>query len=117
MMEWRETGLVNRDPSRSLWVMCPVMSKFFDSNSQNSIIGIIVGNDNPQSITVQCILRVFEENRETLTNYSQTQTVNPDDEVDFFWVLEDKSIALPSIACKLPPNALVGGIVAGYTAF
>ena len=29
MMEWRPEGLVNRDPIRSLWVMCPVMSKFF----------------------------------------------------------------------------------------
>jgi hypothetical protein len=37
-MEWRATGLVNRDPSRSLWVLCPVISKFFDSNSQDSFL-------------------------------------------------------------------------------
>jgi len=58
MMEWRPEGLVNKDPNRPLWVMCPVMSKYFvfDSELQDSIIDIAVGNDNPQPIKVTCIL-------------------------------------------------------------
>jgi hypothetical protein len=116
-MEWRETGLVNRDPSRPLWVMCPVMSKFFDSNSQDSSIVITIANDNPQSIEVNCILRFFEMNKETLTSSSLTQIVSPGDQVAFFWALRNMSIGLPNIACKLPPNGVIVGISADYTDF
>ena len=116
-MEWRETGLVNRDPSRSLWVMCPVMSKFFDSPFQNSYIAMLVLNDNTQSIQVNCILRAIDGNSESLVSYSQTKTVFPGDATDFAWELENQSILLPSIACNLPPNGVVAGILAGYEDF
>jgi len=116
-MQWRATGLVNRDPSRSLWVLCPVISKFFDSNSQDSYISMIVANDNPQSIKVRCLLRVGEANTFTMQSFSNTQTVFPDDAVDFSWELENKSIIWPSIACKLPPNGVIAGIIAGYENF
>jgi hypothetical protein len=116
-MEWRETGLVNKDPSRSLWVMCPVISKFFGGNSQDSSIAIIIANDNPQSIEVRCILRVDDGNTRSRQSFSNTKTVFPDGAVDFSWELDNKPFVLPSIACKLPPNGVIRGIFADYTDF
>ena len=78
---------------------------------------MIVANDNPQSIKVTCLLRVVDANTSTMQSFSNTQTVIPDDAVDFLWELENKAIIVPSIACKLPPNGVIGGIIAGYKAF
>ena len=116
-MEWRETGLVNNDPSRSLWVMCPVMSKYFNTPSPDSYIGIVVGNDSSQPMPVNCILRVLDLQSARLKSYSMKKIVNPGDVGSLEWELTDQSIMLPSIACNLPPKGVVAGMVAGFVAF
>jgi len=116
-MEWRETGLINNDPSRTLWVMCPVMSKYFNTPSPDSFIGIIVLNGSSQPMPVNCILRVLDEQSARLKSYSMKKIVNPGDGETFEWDLTDQAIMLPSIACNLPPKGIVAGIVAGFVAF
>ena len=117
MLKWRPEGLVNRDPSTSVWVMCPVMSKFFDSDSQDSYFDVAVASENPQPVKVNCILRVIDVNTERLTSYSQTKTMTQDGAANFIWELQNKSLVAPSISCKLPPGGLIGGIIAGYVDF
>jgi hypothetical protein len=73
-----------------------------------------VANENPQPIEVTCILRVVDFNTLALVAYSKTQTVVPDGSIDFTWELEDKAFVLPSIACNLPPNGVISGIIALY---
>jgi hypothetical protein len=113
-MEWRETGLVNRDPSRTLWVMCPVMSKFFNSPYQYSIITLLVANDSSKSMEVQCILRVADVDTMDIMAYAKTQTVVAGGAIDFLWEFEDKPFVLPSVACNLPPNGVIAGILSGF---
>ena len=96
--------------------MCPVMSKFFLSPLQDSFIAVLVGNENPNAIEVTCILRVFDDQSEALQSYSQTLMAQSDEPAEFSWELVDQAIVLPSVACNLPPNGLIQGIVSGFVA-
>lgn len=117
MMQWRPEWLINKDPNRTLWVMCPVMSKYFDNDLQDSVITIGSGNDNDLPIKVNCILRIVDLETERLTSHSQTKTIAPGTSELFAWQFEDKPLAFPNIACNLPPNGTLLGIISAFIGF
>ncbi len=110
-MEWRETGLVNRDPSRSLWVMCPIPLENLSGEFEDSSISMSVGNSNSSPIEIRCILRAGSMASGRLETFSKTVAVGSRDTASFVWEIFDNSLVAPSIACNLPPNGHVVGTI------
>jgi len=55
-MEWRETGLVNQDTARDLFVVCPIM-KFGDAEDFSVTIGLY--NETNEDVDVSCTIREY----------------------------------------------------------
>ena len=110
-MEWREAGLINRDPSRSLWVMCPIPIAFYNTFTQDSYFGIVAGNNSNQSIRLDCILRYWVNQR--LTSESQSISISPGGRAEYYWEVFDTQLVSPAVQCNLPPNASITGLIGG----
>ena len=109
-MEWRENGLFNKDPQRSLWVMCPMPIKSDDNSDVN--LGVAVGNDSNQVVDVDCILRVYDDDGR-LKSSSYTLRIQPGQVGVKTWD-ENDQIFWPAIQCNLPPNTVLRGLEARY---
>lgn len=109
-MEWRETGLINKDPSNNLWVMCPMPIKTEDRGDVN--FGVAIGNTGSQTVDVDCILRIFDDDAR-MKSYSHTLRVNPGGVQVKTWDI-DEQVFWPAIQCNLPPDAVLRGLEGRY---
>ena len=109
-MEWRENGLFNKDPERSLWVMCPMPIKVEDNNDVN--FGVAIGNESTEVVDVDCLLRVYDEDGK-LRSESYTLRVQPG-EVDVKTWDVNYEAYWPAIQCNLPPNTVLRGMEVRY---
>lgn len=109
-MEWRETGLINKDPSRNLWVMCPMPIKTDDREDVN--FGVAIGNASNNVVDVDCILRVYDDDA-NLKSYSHTLRIQPGQVASKTWDV-DEEVFWPAIQCNLPPDTILRGLEGRY---
>ncbi|MBE9540486.1 MAG: hypothetical protein IMF06_15495 [Proteobacteria bacterium] len=109
-MEWREAGLINKDPNNSLWVMCPMPIKVEDHKDVN--FGVAIGNSGNTVVDVDCILRVFNDDGK-LKSHSYTLRVGPGEVNSKTWDIDDE-VFWPAIQCNLPPNTVLRGLEGRY---
>jgi len=109
-MEWRENGLINKDPSRSLWVMCPMPIKTDDNEDVN--FGVALANPSDSVVDVDCILRIFDEDG-GMQSYSHTLRIQPGQIGVKTWDVNDEAF-WPAIQCNLPPNTVLRGMEGRY---
>lgn len=117
-MEFRESGVVNRDPNRALWVICPLLR----DASENYVDPVyfaaaaIVFNDpeeNSTSAEILCTLReLVAANR--IRGTTQTVDVPPQKQAAFSksrWLMNDPTASHFQYQCKLPPDTGVASLL------
>jgi hypothetical protein len=109
-MEWREDGLINKDPSRSLWVMCPMPIKTEDREDVN--FAVAIGNMSNITVDVDCILRVYDDDA-NLKSYSHTLRIDPGQVDSNSWDI-DEQVFWPAIQCNMPPDTVLRGLEGRY---
>jgi hypothetical protein len=115
MMEWRETGLINRDPNNPLWVMCPIPTAFYDNFTQDSFFGVVAANESNQTVQLRCILR-YGVNR-LMHSESKTMSMGPGGRAEFLWEIYNTQLVTPAVQCDLPPNVAITGLVGATAIF
>jgi hypothetical protein len=115
MMEWRETGLINRDPNMPLWVMCPIPMAFYATSTQDSFFGVIAENASSQTVQLRCILRYLANG--SIRSESMTRSMGPGERADFFWERYNTELLFSAVQCELPPNVAIVGLVGGAAVF
>ena len=99
-MQWRETGLINRDPNFT----------------QDSFFGVVASNQSNQPVQLTCILRYSEA--QTIRSESQTFSMSPNGgRAEFYWEVYNTQLVGPVVQCNLPPNVSVIGLLAGAAVF
>ena len=111
MMEWRETGLINRDPNNPLWVMCPIPTAFHNNVTQDSYFGVVGENASNQTVQLRCILR-YSKNQ-SIHSESKTISMGPGGRAEFFWEVHNTQLVGPAVQCELPPNVEILGLIGG----
>ena len=117
-MEFRESGVVNRDPSRDLWVICPLVR----DASENYVDPVyfaaaaIVFNDPEEdspSTEILCTLReLIAANR--IRGATQTVDVPPQKQAAVSvsrWVMNDPTASHFQFQCRLPPDTGVAALL------
>ena len=117
-MEFRESGVVNRDPDRDLWMVCPLLR----DASENYVdpvyfaAAVIVFNDpeeNPSSTEILCtFVERVAANR--IRGKTQTVDVPPQKQAAVSvstWVMNDPTASHFQFKCKLPPDTGVAALL------
>jgi hypothetical protein len=109
-MEWREDGLINKDPSRALWVMCPMPIKTEDREDVN--FAVAIGNTSNKTVDVDCILRVYDDDA-NLKSHSHTLRIGAGQVDSKSWDI-DEQVFWPAIQCNMPPDTVLRGLEGRY---
>jgi hypothetical protein len=110
LLEWREDGLINKDPINTLWVMCPMPIKTEDREDVN--FGVSIGNRSDQTVDVNCILRVYDDDGDQ-KSYSHTLRINSGRVGSKSWDV-DEQVFWPAIQCNMPPDTVLRGLEGRY---
>ena len=107
-MEWRETGLVNQDTARDLFVVCPIM-KFGDAEDFSVTIGL--SNETNEDVDVSCTIREYIDGDRVARKTSPEITVPADSfssEMVFSGGFQTDSHA--NVVCQLPNGIAIESV-------
>ena len=117
-MEFRESGIVNRDPNRDLWVICPLLRDASEDYAEPVYLAAaaIVFNDpeeNSSSTEILCTLReLIAANR--IRGATQTVDVPPQKQAAVSvsnWVMNDQTASHFQFQGRLPPDTGVAALL------
>jgi hypothetical protein len=117
-MEFRESGVINRDPNRDLWVICPLLRDASEDYADPVYMAAaaIVFNDSEESsfsTEILCTLReLIAANR--IRGATQTVDVQPQKQAAVSvsrWVINDPTASHFQFQCRLPPDTGVAALL------
>lgn len=108
LFEWRERGLINRNPTLSRWANCPVLRSGSDVDSApyfDAQILLFREDQAEDAAEVRCVIREYV-NGEQVFGDIKSVLLTGDGLSSLGWEgldLEDPSLSVVSIVCRLPP--------------
>ena len=117
-MEWRDYGVINRDPSRALFVTCPVTRNrgdFTDDQSRLGAAALVFNADDPglPAKEISCRFKEFvggnavrgrTENMDVASMQQASMVISD-------WVINDSELSHFQFTCKLPPLTGVSALL------
>jgi hypothetical protein len=117
-MEFRETGVVNRDPSRDLWVVCPLLRDASEDyvNPVYFAAAAILFNDSEEeslSVEIRCSLieRVAANRIRGKTQFVEVPRHKQGAVFVSKWVMNDPTSSHFQFRCKLPPDTGIAALL------
>ena len=107
-MEWREQGMVNTDPSKDWWIVCPFTRGISFAEHR---VSLRVFNDANEDIPMSCNFREIYAGRQ-VKGGQKSVTVPAGDNATLEWTMTpDYEDSVVNAACRLPEGLQIEAVI------